>query len=154
MKLKLPIDLKEFIRLLNAHQVEYLLIGGWAVGLHGQPRYTKDIDFFIRPNLDNAKRLMEVIVAFGFGSLQLSQEDFIKEDSVVMLGKEPNRIDLIAAIQGISFDLAWQSRELVELDGEPVNLIGAECLIQNKTAVGRPQDLADVATLRKIKALK
>ena len=142
-------DLHEFIRLLNQHEVEYLIVGAWALAFHGRPRFTGDIDIFIRCEESNADRMMAVIQAFGFGTTGLKREDFLRRDFVVQLGVEPNRIDLLTGISGVQFEEAWSQRSHGLLNGEPVFFLSRDLLIRNKQASGREQDLADVSLLNK-----
>jgi hypothetical protein len=122
-------------------------VGALAVSWHGFPRYSGDIDFFVRPGRENALRLMAALERFGFGGLGITLEDLSTEDRVIQLGVEPNRIDLMTSISGISFEEAWQSRVPATLDGIEVDFIGREALIRNKRASGRSKDLIDVAEL-------
>jgi hypothetical protein len=147
--MKLTRDLKEFIELLNVQGVEYLLIGGWAFGFHATPRYTGDIDFFLKCDLDNASRLKRVLIDFGFTDLPGFDESFLQADRILQFGLPPNRIDILTQIDGLSFTEAWQSRIYGELEGLRIPIISRGCLIQNKVAAGRPKDLADVDALRK-----
>ena len=140
-------DLCEFIRLLAKEGVEYLIVGAWAVAFHGRPRYTGDLDLFVRRDAANADRLTRVLEQFGFGSVGLSREDFLKEDFVVQLGVEPNRLDLLTGISGVTFEEAWRTRVAGTLHGLPVWFINRDLLIQNKRASGRDQDLADIRLL-------
>lgn len=145
--MQLDRDFKEFVALLNAHNVRYLIVGGYAVAAHGLPRYTGDFDTWIWLSKENAQRVLGVLDEFGFGGLAITEEDFSREDSVVQLGYPPHRIDLLTSISGVNFEDAWLRRLDVEIEGEVVGFIGREDLIANKRAVGRPQDLADVARL-------
>lgn len=145
-------DLREFIGLLNSHGVEYLIVGGHAVAFHGYPRVTGDIDVFIRPTSENARRVLTVLEAFGFGGLAFELDDFITPGRVVQLGRPPNRIDLLTSISGVEFAAAWAGRVPGELDGQPVNFVGRDELIRNKLASDRDKDRADVAKLRDIAA--
>ena len=140
-------DLREFVALLNALNVRYLVVGAFAVAYHGYPRYTADIDLFVDRTYDNAERLMEVIQQFGFVDFNLSVNDFLQEDQVVQLGVAPNRIDLLTFLSGVTFHDAWASREYSELDGLTVPFISKEMLKRNKAASGRTQDLADLEHL-------
>jgi len=140
-------DLCEFIRLLAKEGVEYLIVGAWAVAFHGRPRYTGDLDLFVRRDAANADRLTRVLEQFGFGSVGLSRGDFLKEDFVVQLGVEPNRLDLLTGISGVTFEEAWRTRVAGTLHGLPVWFINRDLLIQNKRASGRDQDLADIRLL-------
>jgi hypothetical protein len=147
-------DLREFIGLLNSHKVEYLVVGGHAVAFHGHPRFTGDIDFFIRASGENAERVLRALDAFGFGSLGITAADLTQPGQVVQLGRPPNRIDILTSISGVDFDSAWGARAPADLDGHAVNFIGAHELLTNKQASGRPKDLADAAKLRAVAKLK
>jgi hypothetical protein len=141
-------DFKEFIQSINAKKVSYLVVGGYAVALHGHPRYTKDIDIWIEISRDNADAIVAALDQFGFASLGLKAEDFLEPDIVIQLGYPPNRIDILTTIPGVEFSECWKSRVVVEIDGEPVNFIDLEHLVKNKRASGRAQDLADVENLQ------
>jgi hypothetical protein len=145
--MKLPKDLRAFVESLNVASAKYVIVGGYAVAFHGQPRFTGDIDFFIETSPDNAERIVEAIDRFGFSSLGLQVSDFTAPDSIVQIGFPPNRIDLITGIDAVTFEEAWSSRLVAELDGLPVSFISRELLLRNKSAAGRPQDLGDVGKL-------
>lgn len=149
---KLQSDLSEFVRLLNSHGVEYLVVGGHAVAFHGHPRLTGDIDFFFRPTPENAGRLLVVLSDFGFGNLGLSEEDLVAPERVIQLGRPPNRIDLLTSISGVSFEEAWATREAGALGEHQVNYLGWDALIRNKIASDRDKDRLDVKKLRAIAA--
>ncbi len=144
-------DLREFVECLNSNGVEYLVVGALAVSWHGYPRYSADIDFFVGAVPSNAARVLLAIQQFGFGSLGLTVEDFTAPARVIQLGHEPNRIDLMTSISGVSFEDAWQTRVLGDLDGIPVHFIGRDALLRNKEASGRGKDRIDVEELRKQK---
>ncbi len=140
-------DFKEFIQLLNDNQVHYLVVGGYAVALHGYPRYTKDIDIWIELTQENANHIVETLAQFGFAALGLKESDFLVEDQVIQLGYAPNRIDIITTLSGITFHECYDKRLSVEIDGVNVNFIDRENLRKNKKATGRLQDLADLEKL-------
>jgi hypothetical protein len=140
-------DFKEFIESLNANHVRYLVVGGYAVALHGHPRYTKDLDIWVECNNQNAQALMQALSQFGMGSLGLSEQDFLVPDQVVQLGYPPNRIDILVSISGVEFSECFPKRVEVFLDGVMVNFIDLEHLKLNKKASGRMQDLADLENL-------
>ena len=144
-------DLREFIECLNANEVEYLVVGALAVSWHGFPRYSADVDFLIRPSLANAVRVLRALSQFGFGSLDISASDLTFTEKVIQLGYEPNRIDLMTSITGVSFDDAWDDRITGDLDGLRVNFIGRASLLRNKDATGRAKDRIDAEELRKQK---
>jgi len=143
----LPPDFKEFLRLLNAHQVEYLLIGGYAVGYHGYPRATVDMDIWIGVHRANAERIVAVLKEFGFDPPDLSTELFLKEWQIVRLGVPPIQIELATTVSGVNFAECYAERIRDELDGVKVNLISLKHLKINKKASGRHQDLADLENL-------
>lgn len=147
--MKLQKDLRAFIELLNAEEVKYLIVGGYAVAFHGHPRYTGDIDFFVEPSSANAQRIERVMQGFGFGDTGLTQQDFDAPDVIVQLGMPPNRIDVVTTVDQVPFDEAWSARVEAELDGLPVHFVSKELLIRNKRAAGRAQDVADVEALTK-----
>ncbi|MGH7834461.1 MAG: nucleotidyltransferase [Candidatus Binatia bacterium] len=142
-------DLREFIHLLNTKSVKYVIVGAWAVAFHGRPRYTGDIDIFIAREQDNADRLMEVIEAFGFGHSGIERDDFLQVDHVIQLGREPNRIDILTGISGVTFDDAWASREQGSISDVDVFFISRDLLIRNKRAANRDKDQADIKLLEK-----
>jgi len=140
-------DFREFIALLNKHKVRYLLIGGYAVALHGHPRYTKDLDIWIWMDNANAERLCTALKEFGFSPLDITPEDFLELDRIIQLGYPPNRIDLMTSPHGVDFETCFSSRKEIDLDGLKINLIDLENLRINKRATGRHQDLADIENL-------
>jgi hypothetical protein len=144
---KLQADLREFIELLNSHNVDYLVVGGHAVAFHGHPRFTGDIDFLIRATPANARRVLRVLQEFGFGEIGIGEADLIEAGRIVQLGQPPNRIDLLTSISGVDFESAWGSRVPTTMDDQPVNLIGWDDLVRNKRMSGRQKDLADLEKL-------
>lgn len=144
-------DFREFIELLNAHKVKYLVVGGYAVNYHGYPRYTKDIDLWIWLTKENINKLLAAINEFGFSSLGLNADDFNSPDNIVQLGYEPYRIDLLVDVDGVDFETCYERRSDVEADGTPIHYLGLSDLIDAKKASGRLQDLADAEQLEKIK---
>ena len=147
-------DLQEFIRLAKTNGVEFLIVGAVAMAFHGRPRYTGDLDIFVRRSPENAIRLMKVMQEFGFGSTGLAQEDFLRENFVIQLGFEPNRIDLLTGISGVVFDDAWRTRETGRLANEDVYFISRDLLIQNKLSSNRDKDLGDVRLLERTRPAK
>lgn len=145
--MRLQEDLREFIALLNAAGVEYVIVGAHALAYHGCPRYTGDVDILVRVSQENARKLEGVIIEFGFGEAALGAEDFLADDRVIQLGVAPNRIDLLTTVTGVTFEAVWEGKVEAELDGVPVHLIGKKQFIQNKKALGRPKDLADLDSL-------
>ena len=140
-------DFSEFIQSLNAHDVHYLVIGGYAVAFHGHPRYTKDLDIWLEASPTNAERVIRAVEQFGFGSLGLTPEDFLAPDQVIQLGYPPSRIDLVTAADGVEFSDSYLTRVTAKIGQTRVDFIDLEHLIKNKEATGRPQDLADLDAL-------
>lgn len=140
-------DFKDFIELLNANQVRYLVVGGYAVALHGHPRYTKDLDVWVERSRENAQALLQALAEFGMQSLGLTADDFLEPDQVVQLGYPPNRIDILVAVSGVEFADCYPQCVKIQLDGVEVNFIDLENLKKNKKASGRLQDLADLENL-------
>jgi len=143
-------DQRDIIAAFNAHGVKYLVIGGHAVSIHAEPRGTKDLDVFIKADEENSKAVFAALAEFGDPIAGMTPADFNdKPTSVFQMGVPPGRVDILQGIAGVSFDEAWQSRFEELLDGQtPAHVISREHLIQNKLAVGRYQDLADVEKLR------
>lgn len=150
MDLELPNDFKEFLKLLRAHGVEYLLIGGYAVGVHGRPRFTNDLDIWVALAPVNARRVVEALKEFGFEDPGLSVDLFLKPDSIVRMGVEPVRIEIATAISGVEFQECYRERVDTELDGVAVSVINLHHLRINKLASGRSKDLADLEILPKV----
>ena len=140
-------DFEELFACLTARHVRFVVVGGHALAYHGRPRYTKDLDVFVEPTPENAARLLLALADFGFSSLELKAADFDRPGMVVQLGIAPNRIDLLTAIDGVSFDQAWQGRVAGRFGTESVPFLGRRELLANKRAVGRLQDLADIEAL-------
>ena len=145
-------DLREFIECLNSNEVEYLVVGALAVSWHGFPRYSADVDFLIRPSQANAVRVLRALSQFRIRQPRLrSEADMPFSGKVIQLGYEPNRIDLMTSVTGVSFDDAWEDRAPGDLDGLPVNFMGRSSLLRNKDATGRAKDRIDAEELRKQK---
>ncbi len=143
----LPPDFKEFLQLLNVHNVHYLLIGGYAVGYHGYPRATVGMDVWIAIHPDNARRIVNALKEFGFDLPELEETIFLQEGKVIRMGVPPMRLEILTSISGVAFDECFDERIVDLLDGIPVNLISLERLKQNKKASGRYKDLNDLEHL-------
>lgn len=145
--MELDRDFSEFIESCIDHEVRFLIVGGYALAAHGHPRFTKDLDVWVLVDPANARRIIEALDDFGFGSLGLTPDDFVEDDTIVQLGYPPKRIDIITSATGVDFDLCWHRRVEITIGHVTVPFISADDLIANKRAAGRPQDLADVAAL-------
>lgn len=140
--MRLSQDFREFIESCLAHDVRFLIVGGYALAAHGAPRYTKDLDVWIWLEPENASRVIEVLDAFGFAGLTV--EDLFDPAALgVQLGREPNRIDVLTTIQGVDFETCWPNRVEFPLGDLLVPVIGVEDFVANKRAAGRLKDLAD-----------
>jgi hypothetical protein len=142
-------DWREFIELLNSNKVDYLVVGAFAVAFHGYPRFTADLDLFVRPTEENAHRVVNALNEFGFRSLGIQPSDLRAPGMIIQLGVKPNRIYLLTGLSGLTFDEAWESRVDAELDGIETRFIGRAALLQNKEHTGRQKDLGDADELRK-----
>ena len=140
-------DFVEFIECCVAHDVRFLIVGGYALAAHGHPRATKDLDVWIMTDPDNAERLVDALEDFGMGSVGLQPSDFLESDVVVQLGYPPVRIDLITSATGVDFAGCWDRRMMVQVGSVEAGFISEADLIANKKASARPQDLVDVQVL-------
>jgi len=145
--MELDKDFNEFVELFLAHDVRFLIIGGYALATHGLPRATGDLDAWVWADSANAIKILAALEEFGFGDVGITVADLSRDDSVIQLGYPPYRIDIITTISGVDFESAWTRRLMMDLNGRQVGFIGREDLITNKKAVGRPQDIADVQRL-------
>ena len=143
-------NFREFITLLEKEHVKYLVIGGHAVAVHGFPRYTVDLDIFIAINQKNAVKMLTVFKDFGFGSLALTEDDFLKEDYVVEVGREPLKIQVLTGIDGVAFDECYKERITINDRGLEVPFIGLGQLLKNKAASARPKDRIDLEELNRL----
>ena len=140
-------DWREFLELLNSRGVDYVIVGAQSLAFHGRPRYTGDLDILVRPEPENARLIAQLLNQFGFAQLGFRETDFMEPGQIIQLGRVPNRIDLLSSISGVTIEEAFATKVSATLDNIPVFVLGRDELIRNKRAVGRPQDLADLATL-------
>ncbi len=141
-------DFREFIELLIKNKAEYLIVGGYAVGIHGHPRYTGDLDIWLNATPQNAAQILKSVNEFGFASFKLTKEDFTKPGNVIQLGYPPLRIDLLTEIDGVTFEACFKNRKEVIIEGLTVNFIGYNDLLKNKKESGRPRDIDDIDNLK------
>jgi hypothetical protein len=144
---ELPRDFKEFLKLLNAHRVEYLLVGGYAVAWHGYARTTADMDIWISPTPENARRIVQVLREFGFSPREMKPEIFLEKGRIIRMGMPPVRIEILTDVSGVRFDECYAARRVATLDAVKVNLISLTHLKRNKKASGRHKDLDDLENL-------
>jgi hypothetical protein len=142
----LPKDFKEFIALLNKHDVRYIVIGGYAVVYHGYVRSTNDIDIWVDIHEDNIQKVLHALDEFGFSSVNIKKTDF-SPNQIIQLGYPPNRIDLITTPPGIDFKTCFHAKEQVIIDDISINIIDLKNLIKAKKASNRTRDLADIEEL-------
>ena len=145
--MKIPQDFKEFLKLLNENDAEYLLIGGYAVGYYGYPRPTGDMDVWIKISADNAEKVLKSLQQFGFTSPELTKDLFLQDKRIVRMGVPPFRLEVSTYIDGVEFDECFAEKEIVEFDEVSVNLISLRQLKINKRASGRYKDLNDLENL-------
>ena len=145
--MKLPDDFRDFLKLLNDHRIRYLLIGGYAVGLHGYPRATGDLDIWVDSQPENSERLTAAVRKFGFDLPEVLPETFQKADTIFRMGRPPIRIEIHTSISGVEFEKCFKERILKTIDGININLINLENLLINKRAAGRHRDLDDIENL-------
>jgi hypothetical protein len=143
----LPSDFKEFLKLLNSHGVEYLIVGGYAVGYYGYPRATVDLDIWVARTPQNAQKLVAAIKEFGFDVPELSPELFLKENQVIRMGAPPFRIEIVTSASGVTFEECYAARTQAVLDDVQANIISLDHLKANKRAAGRYKDLDDLEHL-------
>lgn len=140
-------DWKELLALLNERRVDYLVVGAFALAFYGAPRYTGDLDLWVKPDPENARRLLAALKDFGFGELELAVEDFARPDQVIQLGVAPGRIDLLTSLTGVVWPEAFPHRVPGQIAGLPVSFLSRDHFLQNKRALGRNKDLADIEAL-------
>lgn len=144
-------DFSDMLSALSDEGVEYLLIGAYAMAVHGVPRATGDIDVWVRPSPDNADRVLRALARFGAPLGSLGAVDLSGEGTVFQIGVAPNRVDVMTGIDGVSFDGAWSRRETRTIGGLDVHVIGRDDLVRNKRATGRARDLVDAEQLEGMK---
>ncbi|MEO0234709.1 MAG: nucleotidyltransferase [candidate division WOR-3 bacterium] len=140
-------DLKEFLKSFNEKKVDYMIVGGFAVAYYGYPRYTGDIDVWIKKTKENAQKIVEIVKSFGFSDIDLSDHDFLEDNMVFQFGVEPNRIDIITDLDGLRFDEAEKNKQKVSIDDVSVYIISLADLKKNKKLSGRYKDLDDIENL-------
>lgn len=140
-------DFEEWFGCLNRHRVDYVVVGGYAVGHHGHPRYTADLDVWYRVDEGNVARLLEALEEFGFGSLGLKPADFLRAGNVIQLGYPPEQIDLLTRVSGLTWEEAARDRSVGTYGEAEVPYLGLRSLLKNKRATGRAKDLGDLEEL-------
>ena len=140
-------DWREFLELLNFRGVDYVIVGAQSLAFHGRLRHTGDLDILVRPTPHNARLVLALLDEFGFEQSSFKESDFLQPEQIIQLGRVPNRIDLLTSLTGVTTDEAFDAKVSAIIDGVPVFVLGKGTLIRNKRAVGRPQDLADLAAL-------
>lgn len=141
-------DYKDLLRILNRHKVRYLIVGAYAVIYYTEPRYTKDLDIWVEPEIENAKRVYKAFKEFGAPLKGISLEDFANKNLVYQIGVAPVRVDIIMGIPAINFDRAWKHRKIITFDGIKVNVIGINELIESKKKIKRKMDIIDIENLQ------
>ncbi|MGB9030663.1 MAG: DUF6036 family nucleotidyltransferase [Acidobacteriaceae bacterium] len=150
-------DFKELLSAFNAHRVKYLIVGGYALAIHAQPRATKDLDLFIQPGTENGKAVFAALAKFGAPLEELKPEDLVDRGSFFRMGTAPQMIEVFSEISGVEFDQAWErriERVIDEATGLKAFFISAEDFVTNKLAAARPQDVADAAAVRRVSQIR
>jgi hypothetical protein len=140
-------DFRDLLALFNAHNVDYVIVGAYALALHGAPRYTGDMDIFVKADRGNAQRILAALEEFGFGSVGLTPEDFAIPENIIQLGVPPVRVDIVTSLTGVSWDDVASGREKALYGDVSICYIGKKEFIRNKRALGRKKDLADIEAL-------
>jgi hypothetical protein len=138
------------LRLLEEHGVDYLVVGGYAVIRYTQPRFTKDLDIWIRPSRENAAKTAKALRAFGVPLIEVTEEDFAQEGLQFMIGIHPNAIDFLTSIKGLDFEKTWKSKRTFETSSGSIHYVAPPDLITAKRMIGRTQDLADIEEILRI----
>lgn len=144
----LPRDFRDFLRLLNANEIRYVVIGGYAVAYHGYVRYTGDLDIFVELSDENAAKLAAAVREFGFNLPRVQASLFLRRGKIIRMGHEPMRLEILNEIDGVAFRECYQNRRIVRVGGLKINFISLTQLLKNKKASGRQKDLADVEALK------
>ncbi|WDE97548.1 nucleotidyl transferase AbiEii/AbiGii toxin family protein [Lentisphaera profundi] len=140
-------DFRDLLHLFNEQKVKYLVVGGYALAFHGAPRFTGDIDIWVRTSSENADKIINALNEFGFGALGITKQDLTQDDQVLQLGYPPIRIDIMTSIDGVDFDEAFNNSLLTSYGDIKIKIISKDDFIKNKRATGRYKDLADIEAL-------
>jgi predicted nucleotidyltransferase len=148
VELNIQPEFKELLELFTKQEVEFFIVGGYALAFHGHPRMTGDIDILVGTDLENSRKILAALKEFGLGSLGLKESDFAKREEIIQLGYSPKRIDLLTSISGVPWEQVKKNAVHYNLNGLSIDVISLEDFIKNKQAVGRPQDVADIAAVK------
>jgi hypothetical protein len=148
--MKVEKDYEELLELFNRRNVRYCIVGSFALAFYARPRYTKDLDILVDPTIQNARKILDALKDFGFGSLALSEDDFTEKGKIIQLGYEPVRIDIITSLKGMDFSTIWDNRSHGQFGKQQVCFIGLNEFIKVKQAANRSQDRADLEVLLEI----
>jgi len=140
-------DFRDLLELFSAHAVEYVIVGGYALAFHGAPRFTADLDILVKGSPENAQRILSALAEFGFKSVGLKADDFQDPEKVVQLGVPPVRVDILTSLTGVSWEEAFSGKIEGRYGNVTVHFLGRDQLIDNKRALGRKRDLADLEAL-------
>ncbi|MBI4411896.1 MAG: nucleotidyltransferase [Deltaproteobacteria bacterium] len=144
-------DYEDLFRILNAHGIRYLVAGAQAVIYYTEPRYTKDLDVWVIPEMNDPRNVMRALANFGAPLKGLSKDDFDNGQLIIQIGVAPVRVDILLDIEGVDFKKAWKNRKRARYGNVPINVMGIADLIKAKKAAGRPQDIVDLEKLIKVK---
>lgn len=144
----LPLDYRDLLKILNKHRVRYLIVGAYAVIYYTEPQYTKDLDVWIEPTLENAKRLYKALKEFGAPLKSVKLEDFTDKDLFYQIGVAPVRVDIMMGIKGLEFEDSWENRIITNFERIKANILGINELIRSKEITGRNEDIKDIERLQ------
>jgi len=144
-------DYEELLRLFNKYKVRYCVVGAYAVALYARPRYTKDMDILVEPDIENGQRIIKALDEFGFGKTDLAADDFSRKYKIIQLGYEPIRVDIVTSIEGVNFKQVWRNKEISQYGRQKVFFIGIDELIKAKKSSNRKQDRIDADILIRAK---
>lgn len=145
--MRIPSDYRDLLKILNKHKVKYLIVGAYAVTYYTEPRYTKDLDIWIKPDEKNAEKVYRALKEFGAPLKNITIKDFTNKKLVYQIGVEPVRVDILMGVKGLRFDSAWKHRGTTTFEGIRVHIIGIKELIKSKEKTKRPMDKVDVKSL-------
>jgi hypothetical protein len=152
--MKISSDYKDLLSIFNAAGVRYLIVGGYAVMIHTEPRYTKDLDIWIDRAPTNAQALFQALARFGAPLKDLQPADFTEPQVFYQIGMEPVRIDIMTSVSGLEFESAWERKLIVDFDGESAGVLSREDLLSSKNAADRMRDRKHIRRLQKPRKLK
>jgi hypothetical protein len=143
-------EFEKLLALFNAHKVEYVVVGGYALAFHGAPRVTGALDLLVKPERPNAERILAALDEFDFASMQLTRADFMMPNNLVQLGEPPVQVDIMTTLTGVSWEHAAAGKVPTQYGATPIYVVSRDDFIANKRALGRKRDLADLEAIGEV----